>query len=115
MPAQGHPAVFRQGQLAFGRIQKAPNHVAAFDAKGNQIGIIFETASPLDTPRLMKQLVRITRERFQDEDIHPLLMVNSKRIATPSRNICRSWWNSADWRSTERAGGHTTRPTKKPN
>jgi Fic family protein len=58
-----------------GEYKKHPNHVAAFDAKGNQIGIIFKTASPLDTPRLMKQLVRTTRERFQDEDIHPLLTI----------------------------------------
>jgi Fic family protein len=58
-----------------GEYKKHPNHVAAFDAKGNQIGIIFETVSPLDTPRLMKGLVRTTRERFQDEDIHPLLTI----------------------------------------
>jgi Fic family protein len=58
-----------------GEYKKHPNHVAAFDAKGNQIGIIFKTASPLDTPRLMKRLVRTTRERFQDEDIHPLLTI----------------------------------------
>jgi Fic family protein len=58
-----------------GKYKKHPNHVAAFDANGNQIRIIFETASPLDTPQLMKQLVRTTRERFQDEDILPLLTI----------------------------------------
>jgi Fic family protein len=58
-----------------GDYKKRPNHVAAFDAKRNQIGIIFETASPLDTPRLMKRLVRTTQKRFQDEDIHPLLTI----------------------------------------
>ena len=58
-----------------GEYKKHPNHVAAFDSKGNQIGIIFETATPLDTPRLMKLLVGRTRERFQNEDIHPLLAV----------------------------------------
>jgi len=58
-----------------GEYKKHPNHVAAFDAKGNQIGIIFETAAPLDTPRLMDLLVETTRERFQNEDTHPLLAV----------------------------------------
>jgi len=58
-----------------GEYKKHPNHVAAFDSEGNQIGIIFETATPLDTPRLMDLLVEATQERFQDEDIHPLLTI----------------------------------------
>ena len=33
------------------------NSVAAFDETGAQIGIVFQTASPLDTPRLMTELV----------------------------------------------------------
>jgi Fic family protein len=52
-----------------------PNHVAAFDSQGNQVGIIFETATPLDTPRLMELLVGTTQKRFQDEDNHPLLTI----------------------------------------
>ena len=58
-----------------GEYKKHPNHVAAFDSDGNQIGIIFETASPLDTPRLMELLVEKTQLRFQDENIHPLLII----------------------------------------
>jgi Fic family protein len=58
-----------------GEYKKHPNHVAAFDSEGNQIGIIFETATPLDTPRLMDLLVEATQERFKDEDIHPLLTI----------------------------------------
>jgi len=58
-----------------GEYKKHPNHLAAFDTHGNQIGIIFETAPPLDTPRLMKLLVGTTQERFQDEDIHPLMTI----------------------------------------
>ena len=58
-----------------GEYKKHPNHVAAFDSRGNQIGIIFETATPLDTPRLMEPLVGTTQQRFQDEDIHPLLAI----------------------------------------
>ena len=64
-----------QDSWHLGEYKKHPNHMAVFDENGNQIVIIIETASPLDTPRLMKQLVRTTRERFQDEDIHPLLTI----------------------------------------
>ena len=58
-----------------GEYKKHPNHVAAFDSQGNQVGMIFETATPLETPRLMEMLVGTTQERFQDEDIHPLLTI----------------------------------------
>ena len=58
-----------------GEYKKHPNHIAAFDSQGNQIGIILETATPLDTPRLMELLVGTTQQRFQDEDIHPLLTI----------------------------------------
>ena len=36
------------------------NDVVAFDAQGNQVGVVFETASPFDTPRLMTSLVEWT-------------------------------------------------------
>ena len=58
-----------------GEYKKNPNHVAAFDSDGNQIGIIFETATPIQTPALMKSLVELTQKRLHDEDIHPLLAI----------------------------------------
>jgi Fic family protein len=36
-----------------GDYKKTPNHVVAFDEDGRQIGIVFATATPFDTPRLM--------------------------------------------------------------
>lgn len=36
-----------------GHYKTSSNSVAAFDENGVQIGIVFETASPFDTPRLM--------------------------------------------------------------
>lgn len=33
------------------------NSVAAFDEDGRQLGIVFETATPFDAPRLMEELV----------------------------------------------------------
>jgi Fic family protein len=40
-----------------GNYKTASNSVAAFDENGQQIGIVFETAIPLDTPRLMAELI----------------------------------------------------------
>ena len=59
----------------WGEYKKHPNHVAAFDSQGNQIGIIFETTPPAQTPPLMESLVSLTRKRRQDEDIHALLAI----------------------------------------
>ena len=33
------------------------NHVVAFDSAGKEIGVVFETATPFNTPRLMAELV----------------------------------------------------------
>ena len=58
-----------------GEYKKLPNNVEAFDAGGKSIGIIFETATPFDTPQLMTQLVDSTRRELADREIHPLLIV----------------------------------------
>jgi Fic family protein len=51
------------------------NDVAAFDADGNEIGIVFETASPFDTPRLMTALLEWTSTTLQAEAQHPLVVI----------------------------------------
>lgn len=58
-----------------GQYKNAPNSVAAFDAQGQQIGIVFETASPFDTPRLMQELVEWTNAELNAEEFHPLLVI----------------------------------------
>lgn len=50
------------------------NHVAAFDADGKQLGIVFETATPFETPFAMKQLVMWVEEAEKDGVLHPLLI-----------------------------------------
>jgi Fic family protein len=58
-----------------GSYKTSPNSVAAFDDTGKQIGIVFETATPFDTPRLMADLVIwLDREREQRR-LHPLLAI----------------------------------------
>jgi len=58
-----------------GEYKKVDNSVAAFDQNGNEIGIIFETASVFDTPRLMEQLIEWTRKNLDDPFLHPLIVI----------------------------------------
>jgi Fic family protein len=51
------------------------NDVGAFDADGQMIGIVFETATPFDTPRRMAELVAWLNEARELRRIHPLLIV----------------------------------------
>lgn len=58
-----------------GSYKTLPNNVVAFDADGVRIGVVFETTSPLDTPREMEALVTWTRKAFDERAHHPLLIV----------------------------------------
>lgn len=58
-----------------GHYKKLPNHVEAFDAKGNSLGVIFETATPFETPMRMEDLVFWTREQLESKVLHPLLVI----------------------------------------
>jgi len=58
-----------------GSYKTLSNNVVAFDADGEEIGIIFETAAPFDTPREMEELVAWTRKAIDEEAHHPLLIV----------------------------------------
>lgn len=57
-----------------GKYKALPNNVAAFDETGNQLGIVFETISPFDTPRLMSELVGWLKEESESRQLHPLLV-----------------------------------------
>ncbi len=58
-----------------GRYKTLPNHVAAFDADGNELGIVFQTTSPFDTPRAMEELVAWFTKAEREESLHPLLLI----------------------------------------
>lgn len=51
------------------------NSVAAFDEDGRQIGIVFETATPFETPHLMAELLTWLREVREIGRMHPLLVI----------------------------------------
>ena len=58
-----------------GQYKTNSNSVAAFDAAGVQIGIVFETASPFETPRLMQELVTKVIQEREIAQLHPLLII----------------------------------------
>jgi Fic family protein len=58
-----------------GEYKKLPNNVEAFDANGRSVGVVFETATPFDTPLRMQELVAWTREALADRAWHPLIVV----------------------------------------
>jgi Fic family protein len=58
-----------------GQYKQLPNHVVAVDANGQEIGVVFETTSPLDTPAQMGMLVADTQTAFTEGLLHPLLII----------------------------------------
>jgi Fic family protein len=58
-----------------GAYKTLPNHVEAFDENGRSLGVVFATASPFDTPRLMTEIVSWTQARSQEKALHPLLVI----------------------------------------
>jgi Fic family protein len=58
-----------------GEYKTLPNSVAAFGDAGQQIAVVFETASPFETPRLMADLVAWLGEAQELKRLHPLLVI----------------------------------------
>jgi Fic family protein len=58
-----------------GAYKTTSNSVVAFDEAGRQVGIVFETATPFDTPRLMAELVDWLKLARDDGRLHPLLVI----------------------------------------
>lgn len=51
------------------------NHVEAIGPDGESIGIVFETASPFDTPRLMGELVQWANDNLEGGELHKLIVI----------------------------------------
>jgi Fic family protein len=58
-----------------GKYKTLANHVEAFDPDGNSLGVVFETATPFDTPRLMGELVIWAQSALKKKELHPLLII----------------------------------------
>ena len=51
------------------------NHVVAFGSDGEELGVVFATTSPFETPREMEALVAWTQKAIREETLHPLLII----------------------------------------
>ena len=58
-----------------GEYKTLRNDVGAFDADGKMIGIVFETATPFDTPQRMRELVEWLATVRELKRLHPLLVI----------------------------------------
>ena len=58
-----------------GSYKTLPNHVEAFDEGGKSLGVVFETATPFDTPRRMAELIEWQAGTEKDRSLHPLLVI----------------------------------------
>lgn len=58
-----------------GAYKTLSNNVEAFNEQGQSLGIVFETASPFDTPRRMEELIAWLDEQEREKRLHPLLVV----------------------------------------
>ncbi|WP_246168491.1 Fic family protein [Wolbachia endosymbiont of Ctenocephalides felis wCfeT] len=62
-------------QRHMGEYKKFPNHVEAFNESGKSLGIVFETASPFETPTKMEELIYWIRQQLETKSLHILLVI----------------------------------------
>lgn len=58
-----------------GEYKKISNSVAAYDSDGKEIGIVFETATPFETPLKMQELIEWTSKNLAERYYHPLIVI----------------------------------------
>jgi Fic family protein len=58
-----------------GAYKTIANHVEAFDGDGNSLGVVFTTATPFETPRLMGELSAWFLATQNDKGLHSLLAI----------------------------------------
>lgn len=58
-----------------GEYKKISNAVAAYDNNGKELGVVFETAMPFETPLKMQELIEWTNKNLADRFYHPLIVI----------------------------------------
>ena len=58
-----------------GEYKNISNSVSAFDKDGKEIGVVFETATPFETPKLMEDLIKWTNDNIENRIFHPLIVI----------------------------------------
>jgi Fic family protein len=71
-----------------GEYKTLRNDVGAFDPDGKMIGIVFETATPFDTPRRMQELVAWLKEARELKRIHPGFPFHCAAEQQPEKPAC---------------------------
>jgi len=59
----------------WGEYKKLHNHVVTINGDGNEVGVVFQTSTPFDTPREMEELVAWVNKAISEESFHPLLII----------------------------------------
>ena len=58
-----------------GEYKKLDNHVETVGPDGEILGVVFQTATPFDTPRLMTELTEWSRNELEAQTLHPLILI----------------------------------------
>jgi Fic family protein len=58
-----------------GEYKTVTNNVEAFGPDGKSLGVVFETATPFETPRRMRELVAWFNRSMEEESHHPLILI----------------------------------------
>ncbi len=58
-----------------GEYKKVPNDVQAIGPDGKSLGVVFETATPFETPGWMRELVSWFNRSIEEETQHPLILI----------------------------------------
>ncbi len=58
-----------------GEYKKISNAVAAYDSEGKELGVVFDTATPFETPLKMQELIDWTNKNLADRFYHPLIVI----------------------------------------
>ena len=58
-----------------GEYKKLTNHVEAFGADGKSLGVVFETATPYETPIWMQETIDWYNKSIHEETQHPLILI----------------------------------------
>jgi hypothetical protein len=58
-----------------GHHNKVPNRVEAFGQDGKSMGVVFETATPFETPGWMKESVDWFNQSVREERHRPLILI----------------------------------------
>lgn len=58
-----------------GEYKSVSNSVMAYGPQGEELGVVFQTVSPFETPEQMHDLIHWMNEAMEEEPLHPLLLI----------------------------------------